>query len=271
MKFYVVKQGEVEIVDSSGDQPKHVATHTAGHFTGDITHLTGRPAIVSAIAKGDVQAYEICHDDLTRILQGDPRLSDLILQAFIARRQLLEASPDFVGLRVIGSRYSRDTFRIRDFLARNHVPFTWIDLEDDPSVGTLLDQFGIRPDQTPVVACGRMLILRNPTNKELADEVGVHQAPQRKTYDLIVIGGGPAGLAAAVYGASEGLSTLVVEKNARRTGGREHANRKLPRLSSGHHRGRTGQARCSRRTNLAPSCRFPCRRSRLALTGLTPS
>jgi thioredoxin reductase (NADPH) len=214
MKFYVVKNGEVEIIDCTGDTPTQVVVHTPGQFTGDITHLTGRPAIVSAIAKSDVQAYEVCHDDLTKILQGDPRLSDLILQAFIARRQLLESSPQFVGLRVIGSRYSRDTFRIRDFLARNHIPFTWLDLESDPNVGKLLESFGIPPDQTPVVACGRMLILRNPTNKQLADEVGVHLAPQRKTYDLIVIGGGPAGLAAAVYGASEGLSTLVVEKDA---------------------------------------------------------
>ncbi|HTL29682.1 MAG TPA: FAD-dependent oxidoreductase [Tepidisphaeraceae bacterium] len=214
MKFYVVKKGEVEIIDHSGDTPKQVVIHPPGHFTGDITHLTGRPAIVSAVAKGDVQAYEVCHDDLQKILQGDPRLSDLILQAFIARRQLLENSPEFVGLRVIGSRYSRDTFRIRDFLSRNHIPFTSLDLETDPHVGKLLESFGIKPDETPVVSCGRMLILRNPSNKELADEVGVHLAPQRKTYDLIVIGGGPAGLAAAVYGASEGLSTLVVEKEA---------------------------------------------------------
>jgi thioredoxin reductase (NADPH) len=214
MKFYVVKKGEVEIIDCTGDTPKQVVIHTPGHFTGDITHLTGRPAIVSAIAKGDVQAYEVCHDDLQKILQGDPQLSDLILQAFIARRELLTDSPGFVGLRVIGSRYSRDTFRIRDFLSRNHIPYTAVDLETDPHVGKLLETFGVKPDETPMVACGRMMILRNPSNKELADEVGVHIPPQRKTYDLIVIGGGPAGLAAAVYGASEGLSTLVVEKDA---------------------------------------------------------
>ncbi|MEO7651189.1 MAG: FAD-dependent oxidoreductase, partial [Bryobacteraceae bacterium] len=141
-------------------------------------------------------------------------LSDIILQAFIARRQLLRESPDFTGLRVIGSRYSPDTFRIRDFLSRNRVLFTWVDLETDPQVAQMLKQFGITEADTPVVACGRMMLLRNPSNQALAEEIGVHQALEHTVYDLLVVGAGPAGLAAAVYGASEGLRTAILEQTA---------------------------------------------------------
>jgi thioredoxin reductase (NADPH) len=127
---------------------------------------------------------------------------------------LLRESPSFIGLRVIGSRYSPDTFRVRDFLARNRVLFTWVDLETDPQVGRLLRDFGVTEADTPVVACAHMLLLRNPSNQKLADEIGVHQSLERTVYDLLVVGAGPAGLAAAVYGASEGLRTAVLDSIA---------------------------------------------------------
>src|SRR5256885_14304281 len=111
-KFFIVKSGEVEIVDHSGDQPKTVTVHRKGQFTGDVSHLTGNPAVVSAIARGDTEVYEVSGDVLRRILNQCPTAGDIILQAFIARRQLLRASADFTGLRVIGSRYSSDTFQI---------------------------------------------------------------------------------------------------------------------------------------------------------------
>src|SRR5262245_54825636 len=107
-KFFVVKAGEVEIVDSSGDEPKLLTVHRKGQFTGDISHLTGAPAVVSAIARGPCEVLEIPGEGLRRVLNQSPDLSDLILQAFIARRQLLRQSPDFVGLRVIGLPYSAD-------------------------------------------------------------------------------------------------------------------------------------------------------------------
>jgi thioredoxin reductase (NADPH) len=138
----------------------------------------------------------------------------VILQAFIARRQLLRESGDFVGLRVIGSRYSTDTFRVRDFLAKNRVLFTWLDVETYPEVGQLLQHFGLTEADPPVVALGDLLLLRNPSNRELADAIGIHQPVERTVYDLVVVGAGPAGLAAAVYGASEGLRTLLVERPA---------------------------------------------------------
>ena len=214
MRFFIVKSGEVEIVDRSGDEPKTITVHRKGGFTGDISHLTGLPAVVSAVARGECEVYEVSRDALRRVLNQCPTISDIILQAFIARRQLLRESPNFTGLRVIGSRYSQDTFRVRDFLSKNRILFTWVDVETDPAVDGLLRQFGVSESDTPVVACGRMVLLRNPTNRQLADAVGIRQPLQNQIYDLVIIGAGPAGLAAAVYGASEGLRTVVLETSA---------------------------------------------------------
>jgi len=160
------------------------------------------------------EVLEISGEALRRVLNQCPDLSDIILQAFITRRQLLRQSPDFTGLRVIGSRYSADTFRVRDFLAKNRVLFTWVDVESDPQVDRLLKQFGLTEADTPVVACGHRLMLRNPSNRQLADVVGIRQPLEQTVYDLAVVGAGPAGLAAAVYGASEGLLTVVLEQTA---------------------------------------------------------
>src|SRR5439155_7908746 len=214
INFCIVKSGEIEIVDHSGDQPKTLVVHEPGQFTGDISHLTGMPAIVSAVARGDCEVYEMPGDALRRILNQCPSISDIVLQAFIARRQLLRESPDFTGLRVIGSRYSSDTFRVRDFLSKNRVLFTWVDVETDPDVDRLLKRFGVTESDTPVVACGKMLLLRNPSNRQLADAIGIRQPLEDVLYDLVVVGAGPAGLAAAVYGASEGLRTVMLETSA---------------------------------------------------------
>jgi thioredoxin reductase (NADPH) len=212
--FYVIKSGTVDIIDLSSGEPRALTTHRAGQFTGDVSHLTGARAVVSAIVRGDCEVFEISPSTLREILDDCPKLSDIILRAFIARRQLLHESKDFTGLRVIGSRYSTDTFRVREFLAKNRALFTWTDLEADPDVDVVLKQFGITEADTPVVACGRMVLRRNPSNNELADIIGIRQPFEQSVYDWVIVGGGPAGLAAAVYGASEGLRTIVLERLA---------------------------------------------------------
>ena len=212
--FFVIKSGEVEVVDETGEKPKAIRVLGAGEFTGDVGHLTGNPKVVTGMAKTDSEVYEISDKALREILNQDPQLSDIILQAFIARRQLMRESGDFTGLRVIGSRYSRDTFRIRDFLAKNRMLFTWLDLEGDPAVGQLLKQFGVTEADTPIVACAHRVLLRNPSNRELAETIGIRRPLEHVVYDLAIVGSGPAGLAAAVYGASEGLNTVVLERTA---------------------------------------------------------
>src|SRR5205809_3523860 len=213
-RFFVIKSDELEIIDVTGDHPKTIRVQGPGDFTGDIGHLTGSPKVVSAIARSDCEVYEMSEADLRKVLNQDPQLSDVILQAFIARRQLMRESPEFTGLRVIGSRYSHDTFRIRDFLAKNRVLFTWLDLEGDPAVNQLLQQFGVTEAETPIVACAHCLVLRNPSNRELAEKIGIRRPVEHTVYDLAIVGSGPAGLAAAVYGASEGLNTIVLEHTA---------------------------------------------------------
>ena len=211
-KFFVVERGAVEIVEHSSGDTKRVALHERHAFGGDVSLVTGRPALISAIARGDTEIFEISPADIRRIMGERPALGDLLLRAFIARRELLVAS-DFQGLRVLGAP-SRDTFRIRDFLAKNQVPFTWIDTTHDPQVGALLKGFGLTEADTPVVVFGSEPLLKNPSTRALADLIGVRRPLSQRVYDLVIVGGGPAGLAAAVYGSSEGLATAVIDATA---------------------------------------------------------
>jgi thioredoxin reductase (NADPH) len=213
LRFFVVLSGEVEILDPSTEPPSTVVIHGPGQFTGDVSHLTGRPAVVTAVARSDCEVYEVAPEAVRKVLDRCAELGDTILQAFIARRQLLRERGSFAGLRVIGSSHSKDTFRIREFLARNRVLFAWLDLESDPDVDALLRRFGIGPSETPVVAW-RELLLRNPSNRQLAELLGIRRPLESAIHDLVIVGAGPAGLAAAVYGASEGLRTVVLERTA---------------------------------------------------------
>jgi thioredoxin reductase (NADPH) len=209
--FFVIKSGEVEILDESGATPRSIVVLEPGQFTGEVGQLTGSPSMVSGVARGDCEAYGVSTEALRQLLNRHPDLSDVILQAFIARRHILRDSEAFKGLRVIGSRDSRDTFRVRDFLNKNHVPFTWLDLDADPQVKQLLEQFGVTGADTPVVSWGNKLLLRNPSNRQLAETLGLLRPLDGEEYDLVIVGAGPAGLAAAVYGASEGLKTVALE------------------------------------------------------------
>ncbi len=209
LKLFVVKSGEVEVREHSSGEV--VTVLLPRQFTGDVDLLAGRPSAVSVIAKTDCDTYEVSADSLKKILREMPRLSDLLLRAFLMRRELIEEL-GLASVRVIGSRHSKETHRIREFLAKNKIPFSWIDLENDPQVDALLKNFKTEPNETPLVICGENRILRNPTNRELADCLGVRKPIERTIYDLIIIGAGPAGLAAAVYGASEGLKTLMLDR-----------------------------------------------------------
>ena len=142
-KFFVVRSGEIEILDQTGETPTTIAVHSRGEFTGDVSHLTGTPAIFTAVALSDCEVYAISSALLKEVINQCPDLGDIILRALMARRQLVRESGTFTGVRVIGSRYSPDTFRIREFLAKNMVLFTWTDIEANPDVDTLLDHFGV--------------------------------------------------------------------------------------------------------------------------------
>ena len=211
---YVIKSGEIEIVNHSDGEAKIVTTASYGQFTGDVNLLIGSPAVVDAIAIGNCQILEIQHDDLRRLLQENSPLSDIFVQAFIARKKRLDELPGFTGLRVIGSRFSADTLRIRNFLAKNRIWFTWVDLENDPEIDALLEQLDIEIEDTPVVTNGDLWLLKNPDSQKLAELLGIKTQLKDTVYDLAIVGAGPAGLAAAVYGASEGLNTVVLEKTA---------------------------------------------------------
>jgi thioredoxin reductase (NADPH) len=211
-KFQIINSGEVDIFDDS-DGRKMIATLSPGEFTGDVALLIGGPSLITGISKGPSEAYSTSVEGLRELMNRDPELGDIILSAFIARRDILREAPNFTGLRVIGSCYSADTNRIRELLSKNRILFTWLDVETDPQVEQLLKRLGMAVADSPIVAWGRKLILRNPSNEELANVLGIRQPIKQDIYDLVIVGAGPAGLAASVYASSEGLSTLVLERS----------------------------------------------------------
>jgi thioredoxin reductase (NADPH) len=213
-KFFVIRSGEVEILDTSVDAPKVVTVLRPGQFTGEVSHLAGGPSPVTGRARTEVEVFEIRSEQVRHLLRRCPELGDLILQAFIARRALLSSSNHYTGVRLIGTRDSKEAFRVRDFLAKNRIPFHWLDLESDSEVQRLLQNFGISQADLPVLAWGSKLLLRNPSNEQLAELFGLRRRLDGGRYDLAVVGSGPAGLAAAVYAASEGLRTVVFERTA---------------------------------------------------------
>jgi thioredoxin reductase (NADPH) len=212
--FIVVLEGEVEVIDDFAGEARTIGVMRPGRFVGDLILLTGQAAYVSAVVREGGEVLAIPREQLKEVVTEEPNLSDIILKAFLARRS--GGMRAGFGLRIIGSRHSRDATRLREFAARNRLPHGWIELEEDPNKAqALLERFGAKPAETPVTIWQGQEVLKNPTNAELARIIGLMvDAPWERTYDLVVIGAGPAGLGAAVYGASEGLSTLALESIA---------------------------------------------------------
>ncbi len=210
--FYVVESGAVAIVQGLGDQDRVIAVHGRYRFLGEINLLTGGTAYLSAVVRDPGEVIRVPVVELKRILSGDVELSNRIVGAFLARRAILIEIGS--GVRLVGSRFSRDSRRLREFLTRNRMPHQWIDLEEDAEAEELLRHLGVTPTETPLVISGPN-VLRNPSNAELGAMLGLgaRGAPPEMC-DVVIIGGGPAGLAAAVYGASEGLDTQAIDRIA---------------------------------------------------------
>jgi thioredoxin reductase (NADPH) len=214
--FFVVLGGKVASIAGHGTREERViSVHGHGRFLGELSLLTGEGSFYTALTldAGAVLAVPVAR--LRELFARDPAFGDLILRAYLLRRSILIGLG--VGLRVVGSRYSPDTRRVRDFAARNRIPVRWLDLETDPAAEALLAQLGVTPDDTPIVIVyGRLL--RNPSNSELAAAIGL-PAPstEQAGCDMLVVGSGPAGLSAAVYAASEGMRVTALDGVA--TGG----------------------------------------------------
>src|SRR5712691_5580972 len=212
--FFVVRTGHVEIVRVSDDAEEVVVVHGPRQFTGEMSILAGRRGLARVRAAEAGEVIELDRQNLMALVQTDSELSEILMRAFILRRVELIAHRlgDVV---LIGSRHSAGTLRVKEFLTRNGHPHSYVDLEEDSGAQAVLDRFQVGVEDVPVLICRGRSVLRNPTNEQIADCLGFN-APldDTKLRDVVIVGAGPAGLAAAVYGASEGLDVLILESIA---------------------------------------------------------
>ena len=214
MNFFVVTAGRLEARRPSGTGGELVAVLPPGHFTGEVTMLSGRRGLVRVQSSEPSDVIELGREQLLTLVQTDSELSDIFMRAFILRRSELIAH-GLGDVVVVGSSHSPGTLRIKEFLTRNGHPHAYIDLDHDPGVQELLDRFHVSVADVPILICRGDAVLRNPTNQRIAECLGFNEAiDHSQVRDLVVIGAGPSGLAAAVYGASEGLDVLVLEANS---------------------------------------------------------
>jgi thioredoxin reductase (NADPH) len=212
--FFVVVSGEVEIVRPSGGVETLITVHGPGQFTGEVNNLSGRPAVVRMRATKQGELIELDRQHMLALVQTDAELGEILMRAFLLRRVELVAAG--VGdIVLIGSMHSAGTLRIKEFLMRNGHPYSYLDLERNPEVQNLLDGFHTAASDIPVVICRGEIVLRNPTNQQLADCLGFNETvDETQVRDVVIIGAGPSGLAAAVYGASEGLDAVMLETSS---------------------------------------------------------
>ncbi len=212
--FFVVVSGELEVVRPLDAIETLVTVQGPGQFTGEVGTLSGRRTLFRMRATKQGKVIQLDRQHMLALVQTDAELGEILMRAFILRRvEWVAAGVGNVVL--IGSTHSAGTLRIKEFLMRNGHPYSYIDLERDSDVQNLLDSFHIAASEIPVTICRGQVVLRNPSNQEITDCLGFNESvDQTKVRDLVVIGAGPSGLAAAVYGASEGLDVLVLETSS---------------------------------------------------------
>ena len=241
--FFVVTAGRVEVVRPSGSTETLVAVHGPGQFIGEVNMLSGRPALVRSRTIESGEVIELDHEHLLALVQTDSELSELIMRAFILRRVELIAR-GFGNVVLLGSNHCAGTLRVKEFLTRNGHPYSYIDLDRDAGVQDLLDRFQVTAADVPVLICRGEVVLRNPTNQQIAGCLGFNEAiDETQIRDVVIVGAGPAGLAAAVYAASEGLNVLVLETNS--PGGQAGSSSKIENYL-GFPTGISGQALAGR-------------------------
>ncbi len=206
----IVLEGEIEILS---DRDSLVTVHRPGNFSGDVDLIAGHPAVVRARARRAGRVLEVPAERVRRLVLTDTELSQIFLRAFILRRALL-MTRSAGNLVLIGSRHSAGTLTLQEFLTRNNQPYAYLDADHDPGVQATLEGFGVGVDDVPVLICSGRQVLRKPTIEEVADCLGLNRLSRDVVRDLVVIGAGPAGLAAGVYGASEGLDVLILDSTA---------------------------------------------------------
>jgi thioredoxin reductase (NADPH) len=211
---FVVMSGGIRILALAGGQEQIVTSYGVGQFSGELLMISGRKSIYRCQATENGTLLELKAKDLRTIIGKDAELSDVFMKAFLARRLSLKARGQG-NVVILGSRYSASTLAAREFLARDGHPFIYFDLDDDHTAQELLDRFGVSSNEIPVVICNGSTVLRNPSPERIAECLGFNSnIDHSHVRDLVVVGAGPAGLAAAVYAASEGLDVLVIEKAA---------------------------------------------------------
>jgi thioredoxin reductase (NADPH) len=211
--LFVVLSGEIQAVRPTDKAETLIVSHRAGQFSGEANMITGRRALGRLRVSEPGEVLQLDREQFLALIQADAELSEILMRAFILRRLELIAH-DMGDVVVIGSSHSAGTLRVKEFLTRNGHPFHYVDLDRDQGAQDLLDRFQVGVTDIPVVICRGSAVLRNPTNAQIADCLGFNEEiDQSRVSDVVVVGAGPAGLAAAVYAASEGLDVLVLESN----------------------------------------------------------
>jgi thioredoxin reductase (NADPH) len=223
--FFVLLSGSMEVVQPTLSGERLIVTHQAGGFTGEMTLISGRGALARGRVTASGEFLELSPEKLRTLVARDEELSGIFMRAFILRRLLL-ISHSQGNVVLLGSQHSATTLHLREFLTRNGHPHTYIDLDADKGAQELLDRFAVTLAEIPVVICNGQTVLRSPSIQELAKCLGLNaHITAAEVRDLVIVGAGPAGLAAAVYGASEGLDVLVIE--AESPGGQAGSSSKI--------------------------------------------